>query len=565
MGSKERKGGTKHLSMEGDEAADLIFHRKNHRSVTLSSLNVEGISHETAKTDEVLYMRRSFDARTMQKVNNNSELVSKLLATGLTEKRNNYGKKVLLVMCGLPARGKSFISNKLHRYLSWMGYSCKVFNVGNLRRQKKNENQEHDSEFFDPKNQSNCDLRNRLAMDALEEALFWLMYNGGKLAIHDATNSNKARRASILHRCSKEKDLEVIFVESICTDANVLESNIRLKLKSPDYRDKDPEKALADFRKRLANYETSYETIEDEESDNGIAYIKLIDVGSKVISRNISGYLPGQVVSYLMNMHLKQRPIYLTRHGESMYNLEGRLGGNSGLSKRGSLYAQAFSKFIQTREHMRVSENEGVCVFTSCLTRTVETAKHLPASYNFFKTPLLNELFSGPCEHLTYKEVLEQLPEEFEARKADKLRYRYPEGGESYLDVVDRVRPTIVEMERIQSPIIIIGHLAVLRVIYAYFMDVPLENMPHMDFPLHSVFCLQQKPYGMEEECFNLDKGYEERTYLYDCEVIETSSKTGVDPSLVRTPSDQSLRSENSSKSDNSGGSNAPAKCLTKE
>ena len=38
-------------------------------------------------------------------------------------------------------------------------------------------------------------------------------------------------------------------------------------------------------------------------------------------------------------------------------------------------------------------------------------------------------------------------PEEFALREANKLRYRYPGvGGESYLDVIERVRPIIIGM-----------------------------------------------------------------------------------------------------------------------
>ena len=35
-----------------------------------------------------------------------------------------------IVMVGLPARGKTYIARKVARYLSWLGYSTHVFNVG---------------------------------------------------------------------------------------------------------------------------------------------------------------------------------------------------------------------------------------------------------------------------------------------------------------------------------------------------------------------------------------------------------------------------------------------------
>ena len=46
-------------------------------------------------------------------------------------------------------------------------------------------------------------------------------------------------------------------------------------------------------------YEAVYETIEDNEDQGGIQYIKLYNVGQKVVTRNCKGYLPSQVAFYL--------------------------------------------------------------------------------------------------------------------------------------------------------------------------------------------------------------------------------------------------------------------------
>ena len=44
------------------------------------------------------------------------------------------------------------------------------------------------------------------------------------------------------------------------------------------------------------------------------------------------------------------------------------------------------------------------------------------------------------------------------------MNYRYPgAAGESYLDVIERVRPVIIELERQRKSIVIVCHLAVLR------------------------------------------------------------------------------------------------------
>lgn len=69
----------------------------------------------------------------------------------------------------------------------------------------------------------------------------------------------------------------------------------------------------------------------------------------------------------------------------------------------------------------------------------------------------LDELFAGACDGMTYEEIEEHFPEEFERREQDKLAYRYPR-GESYLDVIARLEPIIMEMERHREPLLIVGH-----------------------------------------------------------------------------------------------------------
>jgi 6-phosphofructo-2-kinase/fructose-2,6-biphosphatase len=53
--------------------------------------------------------------------------------------------------------------------------------------------------------------------------------------------------------------------------------------------------------------------------------------------------------------------------------------------------------------------------------------------------------------------VAKEMPEEYDARQRDKLRYRYPR-GESYLDVIQRLESVIVELERQSAPVLVIAH-----------------------------------------------------------------------------------------------------------
>lgn len=121
----------------------------------------------------------------------------------------------------------------------------------------------------------------------------------------------------------------------------------------------------------------------------------------------------------------------------------------------------------------------------------------------------------------------ESYPEDFEARDEDKFNYRY-RGGESYRDIVVRLEPVIMELER-QENILIVCHQvsalvinsdardpcllslpfttitqAVLRCLYAYFHNLPQEDLPYIKIPLHTVIKLTPKAYGCDEERFKV-------------------------------------------------------------
>ncbi|ORX90782.1 bifunctional 6-phosphofructo-2-kinase/fructose-2,6-bisphosphate 2-phosphatase [Basidiobolus meristosporus CBS 931.73] len=421
--------------------------------------------------------------------------------------KNEIGPKAVVVMVGLPARGKSYIVKKLKRYLSWLGFKTMVFNVGNRRRTcaveteiKTGCKQNHTSDFFSPNNSDAKTLRDQLAMDTLNEVIAWLN-DGGKVGILDATNSTKERRQRIIDRCARESDINILFVESICTDPKVLERNMQLKLSGPDYRDQDSEAALADFQARVTNYEKAYETIDDEE-DEDIQYCKIINVGKKVIAHNIQTFLAGQCVFYLMNMNLAERQIWLTRHGESLDNQGGKIGGDSPLSPEGHEYAEALAAFMAEKQRsFRCSESNvqpQLTIWTSMLRRAVETAENFdPEEFDIKHMKFLNEIYAGVCEGMTYKEIQEKFPDEFKARSASKFYYRYPGmGGESYCDVIQRLSPVIVELERTRNSVLIITHRAIMRSLLAYFMDIPLRQMTNLEIPLNTLYCIEAKPYG---------------------------------------------------------------------
>eukprot|EP00271_Cylindrocystis_brebissonii_P006941 TRINITY_DN19908_c0_g1_i1.p1 TRINITY_DN19908_c0_g1~~TRINITY_DN19908_c0_g1_i1.p1 ORF type:complete len:652 (-),score=118.43 TRINITY_DN19908_c0_g1_i1:759-2714(-) len=385
-------------------------------------------------------------------------------------------RRLAIVMVGLPARGKTFTAAKLARYLRWLGHETKHFNVGKYRRVKLNCTQ--NSDFFHPDNTEGLEARNEVARAAFLDMLEWMEEEGGQVGVFDATNSNSERRRMLLEIA--EGRCKMIFLECICTDASIIEQNVQEKIRtSPDYTSTpDRNEALADFKARLANYEKVYEPVSEG------SYIKLIDMvsgGGQIQVNNISGYLPGRIVFFLVNSHTTPRPIILTRHGESQDNVRGRIGGDSALSERGEKYATKLAEFVTKR----LGGEERASIWTSTLQRTVLTARHI---HNFPKVQwrVLDEINAGNCDGMTYEEIKQSMPDDHRARAADKLRYRYPR-GESYLDVIQRLEPVIIEVERQRAPVVIVAHQAVLRALYAYFMDRPLRDIPHIEVPLHTI------------------------------------------------------------------------------
>jgi len=400
--------------------------------------------------------------------------------------------RICVVMVGLPARGKSYIAQRAQRYLKWLSIPAATFNVGSYRR----ENAPHPSaDFFDTNNAEGERQRRAAANAAVSDMLKWFK-SGGVVGILDATNSTKERRKWVLERMTSE-GIEVIFVESRCDDEELIMANIRdVKTTSPDYVGQDPDTAALDFRERIRNYEKVYKSINDDGDEESLTYLKIMDVGKKVFINRIQDYLQSRVVYFLMNLHIRPRSVWLSRHGESMLNLEGRIGGDASLSHRGEEYALKLPELVRGS----VGSDRPLTVWTSTLKRTISTGRHLPEHYNQLQWKALDELDAGVCDGMTYQEIADQYPEDFQARDEDKYNYRY-RGGESYRDVVIRLEPIIMELERSED-ILIISHQAVIRCIYAYFMQKTQEESPWVPVPLHTLMRLTPRAYGTELQTY---------------------------------------------------------------
>uniref|UniRef100_A0A8C5EBW1 6-phosphofructo-2-kinase/fructose-2,6-bisphosphatase 4-like n=1 Tax=Gouania willdenowi TaxID=441366 RepID=A0A8C5EBW1_GOUWI len=397
----------------------------------------------------------------------------------------------LIVTVGLPARGKTYISKKLTRYLNWIGVPTREFNVGQYRRDCMKIYKSF--EFFKPDNEEGLRIRRQCASAALNDVRQYLTEEG-QVAVFDATNTTRERRETIL-QFAEQNGFKVFFVESVCEDPDIIQENIvQVKLGSPDYTNCDSEEAVEDFMKRIKCYENSYETL-DEVLDRDLSYIKIMDVGQRYLVNRVLDHIQSRIVYYLMNIHITPRSIYLCRHGESELNVKGRIGGDSGLTAGGKEFAKKLTQFIQAQRIIDLK------VWTSQMKRTIQTAEALHVPYEQWK--VLNEIDAGVCEEMMYEEIQDHYPLEFALRDQDKYRYRYPK-GESYEDLVQRLEPVIMELER-QENVLVICHQAVMRCLLAYFLDKTAEELPYLKCPLHTVLKLTPVAYGCKVESISLN------------------------------------------------------------
>jgi len=434
---------------------------------------------------------------------------------------------LVVAMVGLPARGKSYIVMMIIRYLSWSGFECRLFNVGSHRRRIGL--QGADSSFYDDKNDQGMRMRAEMAMSVQNDMYSWLHESTSKrrVAFFDATNTTQERRRALAVRAREEATF-LLFIESICDDAETLQRNYELKLLNDDYKHMDPAKAREDFSRRVDMYTKVYETVLDSEDDgiHQLSYIKMINVGQKMITRNCSGYVPSQISFYLQNVHIHPRKIFLsltsmnraggpegTTEGNSLFSL--RHGESASLTSAGKSYSVSLAQYCESAMAALAGaggaggagkadgggaarDRHGDLLVLSGASRVhAETLFHLRMTFSCYSTPLLNEMRGGDLHGLSREEIKQKFPQEFQKRALSKPKYRFPGvGGESYLDIIERVRPVIIELERQRRSVLVVCHIAVLRCIYAYLMGTRLEDTPHLPFKTHHVYELTPGPFG---------------------------------------------------------------------
>ena len=165
--------------------------------------------------------------------------------------------------------------------------------------------------------------------------------------------------------------------------------------------------------------------------------------------------------------------LYLIRHGETEGAEKRRYKGSIDvpLSENGIRQMELLSAYIP---------NSLTAVYCSDLQRAIKSAELIakPHSLNPIIVPSLRERNFGIWEGMSFDEIREKYPLEFDAWAENPLRFS-PMGGESTVEVKERAIDALDKILNTheKQQIAIVSHGGVIRIMLCHFLGIPLENI----------------------------------------------------------------------------------------
>lgn len=167
--------------------------------------------------------------------------------------------------------------------------------------------------------------------------------------------------------------------------------------------------------------------------------------------------------------------IYLTRHGQTEWNLQKRMQGwfDSPLTQEGQQAAIALGR--------RLAQIPFSAIYASSSGRTVDTAKFICCERQipiFFKQQL-REINVGEWQGMTDSEIRRTYPEQYHHYYNHPTEYKSEE-GETFEDVLQRVLPVIkdvIEDYEDDEPVLIVTHAVVKKLLIAHFQNQSIDHV----------------------------------------------------------------------------------------
>ena len=172
--------------------------------------------------------------------------------------------------------------------------------------------------------------------------------------------------------------------------------------------------------------------------------------------------------------------LYLIRHGETTYNLEGRIQGHldAPLTELGNKQAKMIGN--------RLAGEKITAIYSSDLNRARMTAYTIAQHHNLpvIETPLIRESNLGILQGLTRAEIDIKYPADEHEWRRNPQTMR-PPGAESREDVVQRCREFLKQLEHDHEDgarLVLIGHGGSLRGLIIAGLGLPISAYRMMHF-----------------------------------------------------------------------------------
>ncbi|MDH3661263.1 MAG: histidine phosphatase family protein [Alphaproteobacteria bacterium] len=190
----------------------------------------------------------------------------------------------------------------------------------------------------------------------------------------------------------------------------------------------------------------------------------------------------------------ERRQLYLIRHGQTEWNLKGRLQGgkDSPLTALGRQQASAVATSL--------GANPPSSILASPLGRAKKTAEIIAKALDIPVTEdeRLGEIRFGAAEGMSWCEINNRWPELMTRREQDKWHVGMPD-GENYQDADGRIAPFVTDLLRPkltgngEAPLAIVGHETMNMILLGRLLDLEPSTVTCLGQPNHVLYRLQDR------------------------------------------------------------------------
>ena len=240
------------------------------------------------------------------KCNLQHDITSQLRRRKETTHWNGDTTSLVIVMQALPGCGKTFIAQRLCRWLNWKGVRTRIC-------------------FGTP----GCDK------GALHAMVSFLKDNSGVVGILGSFQCLAEDRKQLVAKLTQVVPKErVIFIDSTCDDRELILANV-LGM-DQDASEATKKKLISSYEQRVKEQLTRYQS-PSEDTDEHLSWIRLTKshCGRNTTRINrITGHLPQKLLFFLLNLYPSNTTTYLVRTGECLHQVANKVGGNTALTEK---------------------------------------------------------------------------------------------------------------------------------------------------------------------------------------------------------------------------------------